>query len=262
MGNNRSNASKLDVLAIAAHPDDVEITCGGLLIKMAKKGRTVGVLDLTRGEAGTHGDEHDRASEAAEAARIMGLTWRGNLGLTDAAVEFNQENKLKIAQVVRDCKAEMVILPHWEQRHPDHLACTRLGYDASFLAGLKKVPLEGEPNRPRKILYVSYFRNFDYSFMVDISDEMEQKCQAVSAYKSQFPTFESRLMLDKYAPGLAPAQSDDQRNVFSPGVNIYDLMRTRARDLGQLVKVQYAEAYTIKEHMLVDDPQKMPVASI
>lgn len=260
MAENRSNAPRLDILAIAAHPDDVEITCGGLLIKMAKKGRAVGVLDLTRGEAGTHGDETDRASEAAEAARIMGLTWRANLGLTDAAVEYVQENKLKIAQVIRDTKAEMVILPHWEQRHPDHLACTRLGYDASFLAGLKKVPLEGEPNRPRKVIYVSYYRNFDYSFMVDISDEMEQKCQAVSAYKSQFPTFESRLMLDKYASPAA--RVEDTRNVFSPGVNIYDLMRTRARELGQLVKVQYAEAYTIKEHMLVDDPQKMPVASI
>ncbi len=260
MADNRSNAPRLDILAIAAHPDDVEITCGGLLIKMAKKGRAVGVLDLTRGEAGTHGDETDRASEAAEAARIMGLTWRGNLGLTDAAVEYVQENKLKIAQVIRDTKAEMVVLPHWEQRHPDHLACTRLGYDASFLAGLMKVPLEGEPNRPRKVIYVSYYRNFDYSFMVDISDEMEQKCQAVSAYKSQFPTFESRLMLDKYASPAARAE--DTRNVFSPGVNIYDLMRTRARELGHLVKVQYAEAYTIKEHMLVDDPQKMPVASI
>ncbi len=258
MANQPVSLPRLDVLAIAAHPDDVEITCGGLLIKMAKLGRAVGVLDLTRGEAGTHGDEHDRASEAAEAARIMGLTWRGNLALTDAAVEYNQENKLKIAQVVRDTKAEMVILPHWEQRHPDHLAASRLGYDASFLAGLKKVPLSGEPNRPRKVLYVSYFRNFDYSFMVDISDEMEQKCRAVSAYKSQFPTFESRLLLDNQA---APA-GDEPRNVFSPGVNIYDLMRTRARELGQLVKVQYAEAYTIKEHMLVNDPQKMPVPSI
>lgn len=278
MANPEANIPLLDILAIAAHPDDVEITCGGLLIKMAKQGRAVGVLDLTRGEMGTHGDEHDRASEAAEAARVMGLAYRHNLGIEDAAVEVNQANKLRIAQILRDTKAELVILPHWEQRHPDHLACTRLGYDACFLAGLKKIALSGEPSRPRKIIYVSYFRNTDYSFLVDISDEMEQKCLAVSAYKSQFPTFEWRLQLERQPVSARTApladkghgeplsveseESGDPRNIFSPGVNIYDLMRIRARALGQLVRVQYAEAYTIKEHMLVNDPQKMPVASI
>ncbi len=260
MVNRPVNIPKLDILAIAAHPDDVEITCGGLLIKMAKLGRSVGVLDLTRGEAGTHGDEHERDAEAAEAGKIMGLAWRGNLELEDTAVEVTQENRLKLAQVIRDSKAEMVVLPHWEQRHPDHLACSRLGYDASFLAGLKKVKLSGEPSRPRKVIYVSYFRNNDYSFMVDITHEMEQKCQAVSAYKSQFPTFESRLQLERQT--AAPELGKDLNAVFAPGINIYDLMRTRARELGQLVRVQYAEAYTIKEQILVDDPQKMPVASI
>lgn len=256
-----ANVPRLDVLAIAAHPDDVEITCGGLLIKMVKLGRAVGVLDLTRGEMGTHGDENDRAVEAAEAAKVMGLAYRENLSLPDSAVEFTQENKLKIAQVIRNTSPELVILPHWEQRHPDHLAASKLGYDACFLAGLKKVALDGEPCRPRKIIYASYYRNFDYSFLVDISEVMEQKCLAVSAYKSQFPTFQWRLQLE--SGGKEPIEdTDTPKNVFSPGINIYDLMRTRARELGQLVRVQYAEAYTIKEHILIDDPLKMPVASI
>ena len=174
----------LDILAIAAHPDDIEITCGGLLIKMAKQGRAVGALDLTRGEMGSFGDENDRDSEAAAAARIMGLTYRGNLALNDSAVEINQANKLKVAAIIRQTRPELVVLPHWEQRHPDHAACHRIAYDGCFLAGLKKIDIEGEPFRPRKIVYVTYFRNVDYSFLVDISEEFEKKCAAVAAYKS------------------------------------------------------------------------------
>jgi len=234
----------LDVLAIAAHPDDIEITCGGTLLKMVSMGRTTGVLDLTRGEMGTLGTQEDRDKEAEEAGRLLNLSWRGNLSLPDSAVENNQENKLKLAQVIRDKRPELVILPHWEQRHPDHLACSRLGYDACFIAGLKKAALEGEPFRPRKIVYVSYFRNNDYSFLVDITEFIEEKCEAVAAYKSQFSN-----------PVTA-------KHIFQPGVDIYKLMRTRARALGQLVGVQYAEAFTIKESILIDDPQNMPVNSI
>jgi len=235
---------KLDILAIAAHPDDIEITCGGLLIKMAKRGRKTGALDLTRGEMGTLGDTNSRVAEAAAAAEVLGLSYRENLALPDSALEFNQENKLKIAAVIRATQPELVILPHWQQRHPDHRVCSQLGYDACFLAGLKKLDVDGEPYRPRKIIYVSYFRNIDYSFLVDISDEFEQKCEAVAAYRSQFDN---------------PARA---KNIFMPGVNIFDLMRTRAAALGQLVNVKYAEAYTIKEHILIDDPQKMPVRSV
>ncbi|UCE23464.1 MAG: bacillithiol biosynthesis deacetylase BshB1 [Candidatus Zixiibacteriota bacterium] len=234
----------LDILGIAAHPDDIEITCGGFLIKMAKQDRAVGAVDLTRGEMGSFGDENDRDSEASAAAKIMGLAYRGNLGMTDSAIEVNQPNKLKIAEVIRKTRPELVVLPHWTQRHPDHFACHRLGYDACFLAGLKKIDLEGEPFRPRKIIYVSYFRNTDYTFMVDISDEFEQKCAAVAAYKSQFD------------------DPQNARRIFQPGVNIYDFMRIRARQLGQLVGVEYAEAFTVREHVLIDDPQKMPVSSI
>ncbi len=236
--------SNLDVLSIAAHPDDTEITAGGMLIKQVKAGRQVGALDLTQGEMGTFGDENERAAEAANAAKIMGLVWRDNLRLPDSGVEYNQENKLKLAQVIRDTKPELVVLPHWEQRHPDHLACSRLGWDACFLAGLKKADLNGEPHRPSKIVYAYYYRNKDFSFLVDISEEFEQKLEAVLAYKSQF--------------------SDDQisKQIFKPGVGIVDLMQTRGHHFGQLVNVAYAEAYTIKEHILIDDIFNMPVRSI
>lgn len=235
---------KLDILAIAAHPDDTEITCGGLMIKMAKLGRRTGALDLTRGEMGTLGDTSDRDAEAAAAAEIMGLAWRENLSLPDSALDHSQENKLKIAAVIRATQPELVLLPHRQQRHPDHAACSRLGYDACFLAGLKKLDVPGEPFRPRKITYVSYFRNTDYSFLVDISDDFERKCEAVAAYRTQF------------------GNAVTTRNIFQPGVDIFDLMRTRAAALGQLVGVKYAEAYTVKEQILIDDPQKMPVRSI
>jgi len=234
----------LDILAIAAHPDDIEITCGGTLIKMVSMGRAVGTLDLARGEMGTYGSEHDRDAEATAAAEVMGLAWRGNLGLPDSAIEYVHANKLKIAQVIRDTRPELVILPHWEQRHPDHLACSRLGYDACFLAGLKKADLVGEPHRPRKIIYVSYFRNTDYSFLVDISDHFEQKCKAVAAYKSQFE------------------DNNVAKQIFHPGVTVFDLMRDRGAVLGHTVGVAHAEAFTIKEQILIDDPQLMPVRSI
>ena len=234
----------LDILAVAAHPDDVEITCGGLLIKMAHRGRRVGVVDLTRGEMGTLGDESTRWQEAQAAAEVLGLAQRDCLGLPDSAVEVTQDAKQKLAEVVRRRRPELVVLPHWEQRHPDHLACSRLGYEACFLAGLRKAPLAGEPHRPRKIVYVSYFRNTDYSFLVDISDVMETKCEAVRAYRSQF------------------GAQVTAKHIFQPGLDVFELMRVRAAQLGQLVGVQFAEAYTIKEHMLVDDPQSLPVQSL
>ena len=251
----------LDILAIAAHPDDAEITCGGTLIKMAKKGRATGILDLTGGEMGTRGGSDDRAAEASRAAQILGLKYRGNAEMPDSAVEQTRANKLTVAQIIRNTRPEAVILPHWIQRHPDHLACSRLTYDACFLAGLTKAQLEGQPHRPRKILYVSYFRNTDYSFLVDISDEFEQKVEAVSAYVSQFGSAEEvREALSKGLDLHDRLQGD--KDVFHPGLNIFDLIQTRARQLGQLVGVKYAEAYTVKENLLVDDPQKLPVRSI
>jgi N-acetylglucosamine malate deacetylase 1 len=249
---------KLDILAIAAHPDDIEITCGGLLCKEAKRGRKVGALDLTQGEMGTHGDEADRAAEAKDAAEIIGMEYRYNLQLPDSGLDNSLDYRSRIAQVIRDTKPELVVLPHWSQRHPDHLACSQLGYDACFMAGLKKANLDGDPHRPRKIIYASYFRNTDYSFLVDITGVFEQKCKAVSAYVSQFgKSGREGVFKDRFIAPEVP-----NKDIFAPGLNIYEMMQVRAMQLGQLVGVRYAEAYTIKEHILIDDPVTMPVKSI
>src|SRR6202022_2760948 len=143
---------KLDLLAIAAHPDDVELTCGGTLLKMSQRGYRVGILDLTRGEMGTRGTPEIRLREAAAAARILGVRHRGNLGLPDAGVEVSEENKFALAAKIRAWKPHTVILPYWEGRHPDHYNAARLAYEGCFLAGLKRLPLEGEAFRPLKIL--------------------------------------------------------------------------------------------------------------
>lgn len=256
-----ADKANLDILAIAAHPDDIEITCGGLLIKLAKRGRATGVLDLTQGEMGTRGSVSDRSTESARAAEVLGLAYRENARMPDSAVEYSQANKLKIAQIIRDTGPEAVILPHWVQRHPDHLACSRLGYDACFLAGLTKAKLDGDPYRPRKIIYASYFRNTDYSFLVDISDEFERKVEAVAAYVTQFGP--SDEVMDAVRNGyVLHERLSGEKDIFHPGVGIFDLVQTRARQLGQLVGVKYAEAYSVKERFLVDDPQKLPVSSI
>lgn len=236
---------KLDVLAVAAHPDDIEITSGGLLIKLAKMGRKVGAIDFTRGEMGTLGTDIDRMAEARAAAEVMGMVYRGNMGVPDAGVIHTHENSMKLAALLRQLKPELVILPHWVQRHPDHLAVSKIGYDACFYAGLKKLPIEGEPSRPRKIIYASYYEKDAFTFLVDISEHIEQKCKAIECYRSQFGDYEASKQVFHYS-----------------GRDIYTLMRTRCADLGYRVAVDFAEAYYIKEDILIDDPQLMPVRSI
>lgn len=240
-----STPSKLDVLAIAAHRDDIEITCGGLLIKLADLGYKTGAYDLTQGEMGTLGDEKDRAAEATAAAEVMKLAYRANAEMPDSALINDRPSKLTIAQVIRDTKPELVILPFWEQRHPDHLVAMQLGYDACFLAGLKKIAeLDGKPHRPRKIIYCSSFRDVRHSFYVDITEQKERKDKAVRCYSSQFN------------------QGEASKQIFSPNQDIFDYMDITQRQYGMRAGVRYAEAYTIKENILIDDPLKMPVQSI
>jgi bacillithiol biosynthesis deacetylase BshB1 len=132
----------LDILAIAAHRDDVEQTCGGTLLKMAELGHRTGILDLTKGEMGTRGSAEERAAEASEAAKILRVSWREALDIPDGRVENTWENRLKVARVIREQRPRVVILPYWEGRHPDHYTASKLGYEACFLAGLAKLDLE------------------------------------------------------------------------------------------------------------------------
>src|SRR5882762_4413228 len=208
---------KLDILAIAAHPDDVELTCGGTLIKMAQKGYKTGILDLTAGEMGTRGTPETRAKEAALAGKILKVSWRGNLGVPDSDVQPTRQNKMRLAQLIRDLQPHTVILPYWEARHPDHYHASTLGYEGCFLAGLKQLPLTGEPYRPFKILYATSFAEARPTFVVDITAQYERRRKAILAFASQFrpQKGESVKHHKKAQVFLAIDRLEDQMNLLA-----------------------------------------------
>jgi len=234
----------LDILALAAHRDDVEQTCGGTLLKMAERGYRTGIIDLTQGEMGTRGSSEDREREAAEAARILKVSWRRALDIPDGRVENTWENRLKVVPVLREQRPRVLILPYWEGRHPDHYTASILGYEAAFMSGLAKLPLEGSAHRPFKIIYASLYRDVRPTFVVDVSDQFETRFAALMAYKSQFTDQEA-------GSGIFPAQNEIRARVESV-----------ARFYGMLGGVTYAEPFVQKEVGLVDDVMAIPVRSI
>lgn len=239
------NNIRLDVLTIAAHRDDTEIVCGGTIIKLVDLGYKVGILDLTAGESGSRGDAATRQQEADCAGKVMGLSLRRNMGFPDAGLFLTQENALAVAEIIRSTKPELVILPYIDgQRHPDHGAAGEIGYRGCFLAGLGKMPIAGEPHRPRKILYSCSFLETRPSIIIDISSQFERKCRAVACYKSQFE------------------EISGQRDVYPPARNIHDFMEIQNRRYGYMIGAKYGEAFYQKEVMSVDDPLKLPGKSI
>jgi bacillithiol biosynthesis deacetylase BshB1 len=234
----------LDILALAAHRDDVEQTCAGTLLKMAERGYHTGILDLTQGEMGTRGSADDRAREAAEAARILKVSWRHALDIPDGRVENTWENRLKVVRVLRQQRPRVLILPYWEGRHPDHYTASVLGYEAAFLSGLAKLPLEGSAHRPFKVIYASLYRDVRPTFVVDITEQFETRFDALMAYKSQFTDQEA-------GSGIFPAQKEIRARIES-----------MARYYGLLGGVTYAEPFVQKEVGLVDDVVAIPVKSI
>ena len=234
----------LDILALAAHRDDVEQTCGGTLLKMAERGYRTGILDLTQGEMGTRGTAEERAGEAAEAARILKVSWRHALDIPDGRVENTWENRLKVARVIREHRPRVLILPYWEGRHPDHYTASILGYEAAFISGLAKLPLEGSAHRPFKIIYASLYRDVRATFLVDITDQFEIRFRALMAYKSQYTDQEA-------GSAIFPAQKEIRTRIES-----------MARFYGKLAGVTYAEPFVQKEVGLVDDVMAIPVKSI
>jgi len=236
--------SQADILAIAAHRDDVEQTCGGTLLRMAARGLRTAVLDLTQGEAGTRGSAEERAREAEEAARILGVGWRQALTLPDGAIENTIENRVDIVRVLRRLRPRVVILPYWQARHPDHAIVGTLGYDACFLAGLKKIETGTEPHRPFKIVYASLYADVRPSFVVDITPFIEQRHQALMAYRSQY------------------ANQTAGSGLFVPEEEIRERTFAEARHYGLLAGVRYGEPFVQKEVGLVDDLTLLPVQSI
>jgi bacillithiol biosynthesis deacetylase BshB1 len=236
----------LDILAIAAHRDDAEQTCGGTLLKMAQLGHRTGILDLSRGEMGTRGTAEDRAREAAAAARLLRVTWREALDIPDGRVENTWENRLKVVRVLRRQRPRVVILPYWQGRHPDHYNAATLGYEACFLAGLAKLDL-GEslaPHRPFKVVYASLYHDVRPSFVVDITEQFETRLQSIFAYASQYS--------DQMAgSGDFPARDEIRARVES-----------MARFYGMFAGVTYAEPFVQKEIGLVEDLAALPVKSL
>ena len=234
----------LDVLAIAAHPDDVEQTCGGTLIKMAEAGYRTGVLDLTAGDMGTRGSPEIRVAESEVAAKHLRLAWRGNLHFPDARLENTLTARLTLAVKIRELKPRTVILPYWEARHPDHYRCAEMGFEACFLAGLKKLDEYSEPHRPQKILYASLYADVKPSFIVDISGQFERRMTSLLSYVSQYG---------------AMAEGE---TLFPDETEIRDRLGAIARFYGNQIGVKYGEPFVVKEAMRVDDVVAMPVRSI
>jgi N-acetylglucosamine malate deacetylase 1 len=251
-------AETVDILAIAAHRDDVEQTCGGTLLKMAQTGHATAILDLTRGEMGTRGSSEEREQEAQKAARVLKVCWRQALDIPDGRVENTWANRLRIAAVIRRLTPRVVILPYWQGRHPDHYTASVVGYEACFLAGLKKLGIaeslrdEGTdlngiveaPHRPYKIIYASLYYDVRPTFVVDITDQFEARFESLMAYKSQF------------------SDQDAGKDIFPAHEEIRDRIHSMARFYGMLAGVKYAEPFVQKEVGLVDDLLAIPVKSI
>jgi bacillithiol biosynthesis deacetylase BshB1 len=237
---------KIDLLAIAAHPDDVELTSGGTLLRMADQGYVTGILDLTRGETGTRGTPEIRLKESEAAAKILKVKVRRNLGLPDAHLKVCDEYKEAIAEVIRELQPRTVILPYWDGRHPDHYAAAALGYEACFIAGLKNYPMQGAAFRPFKILYAAAYEDARPTFAVDITKYYDRRRAAILAYKSQF----------------SPPKKDAGGKVFLPLDELEERMSVQAKHYGRMIGVKYAEAYLVKEVMQVDDVVDLPVRSM
>lgn len=239
-----ADESIAEVLAIAAHRDDVEQTCGGTLLRMRAQRLRTAILDLTRGEAGTRGSAAEREAEAAEAASILGVTWREALDISDGRVENTYENRVKIVEALRRVRPRVVILPYWAGRHPDHYTTATLGYEACFLSGLAKLDTGSAPHRPFKIVYASLYADVRPSFVVDISPYIEDRHRALMAYRSQY------------------ANQSAGSGLFVPEEEIRERTFAEARHYGLLAGVTYGEPFVQKEVGLIEDLTLLPVASM
>ncbi len=235
----------LDVLSIAAHRDDTELTCGGTIVKMAEAGYRVGLIDLSAGESGSRGSAALREREANRASKVMGVVHRENLYFPDAGIEDLREYKLKIAQKIRDLRPRTVILPYWEGRHPDHYTTGQIGYEACFLAGLAKLPLKGKAYRPHKIIYSSlYVPSVRPTFVVDITAQFDKKLKAVLAYQSQF------------------SPQKETQNLFPSRKGLRERLGSLAHHFGLMIGVRYGEPFVTREVAAVEDIVTLPVKSI
>lgn len=233
----------LDILAIAAHPDDVEQTCGGTLLRMAEAGYRTGILDLTAGEMGTRGTPDIRLTEAETARRILHAALRENMRFPDARLENTMAGRMTLAAKIRELRPRTVVIPYWEARHPDHYHAGAISFEACFLAGLRKFDQYTEPHRPYKVIYSSQYANVPPSFVVDISAQFDRRMESLLAYRSQY------------------GAADSGNDLFPNEPEIRERLAAIARYYGNLIGVRYGEAFVVKETMRVDDIAQLPVRS-
>jgi bacillithiol biosynthesis deacetylase BshB1 len=236
----------VDILAIAAHRDDVELTCAGTLLKARDQGHSTGILDLTAGEAGTRGSADLRAQEAATAAKILGVAERRNAGLRDAHLENNEASRRVVVEAIRHFAPRLVILPYPVGRHPDHRIASELGRDACFLAGLEKYDAAGTAHRPHKVLYALSYREdpLKPTFVVDISAQFDRKLAAIKCYASQFDAATSA------------------GEIFPTGQDLYSRVEHQNGHYGSLIRARYGEPFHTHETMVVEDVMMLGVRSM
>jgi bacillithiol biosynthesis deacetylase BshB1 len=246
MAPTRKPIVKLDLLAIAAHPDDAELTCGGTLALAVRQGYAVGILDLVAGEAGTRGSAEVRAEEAARAAKALGVQVRANAGLRDAHLHNTDETRRRVAALVRRFRPRTVIVPFPIGRHPDHRTASELSRDACYLAGLERYDAPGRPHRPHKVLYALAYREDPVkpTFVADISATFATKMKAIRCFKSQF---------------------DGARNageIFPTGQHLYELVEIQSAHYGSLIRARYGEPFFTHETVAVEDVVALSVQSM
>lgn len=231
--------SSVDVLAIGAHPDDVEMTVGGTLAKLADRGYRVGIVDMTRGEMGSRGTPEQRDEEAAEAAKVLGVSERVNLDLGDGVLENTLANRVKVIEQIRRLRPKLVIGAYWDDLHPDHRATGYIIRDVMYPCGFAKFPAEGEPHRPREFLFFMQHWGFEPSFIVDISGYHERKMEAVSCYRSQLNQ---------------GAGDEHNRLTWISDPAFLGRLEARARHYGSMIRTDFGEPLLSPRPVPMDDP--------
>ncbi len=232
-----TGAETVEILAVGAHPDDVELGCGGTLARLSRRGRSVGILDLTRGEAGTRGTPETRAAEAAESARLLGALFRDGLDLGDGNLRTDRAAELEVVDVVRRRRPRLVFAPLPVDRHPDHVRAGRIVTDAAFYAGLRSLGTGRAPHRPQQVVYYPSTFLAEPTFLVDVTETLETKLAAVRAFRSQF---------------FDPASLEPETFISSP--QFLEGVTARARAFGRLANVGAAEGFVSPRPPLLADP--------
>ncbi len=230
----------LDVLAFGAHPDDIELTCAGTVIKLARADYRVGAVALTAGELGSRGSFETRREEFDESARVMGVCFHDVVGLPDGNIRPDPEQKTRVIRVIRELRPRIVLAPYWEDRHPDHANAGQLISEAAFLAGLKKIDTDQQEHRPIRVLFYASRYEFAPSFVVDVSDTHEAKLRAIRAYRSQF----HHDAMGEFG--------EVKTNISHPG--FLEAVVARARQYGSYIGTEFGEPFLVREPLRVDDP--------